>query len=378
MNVRALAEEARISRSVDLASVLARAEATSISRNIELASVLARAEATSISRSVDLASVLARAEATSISRNVELASVLARAEATSISRSVDLASVRVAEVARMVEPFRAVIASVSAWEASLTARIAELRKPWALLDHSDQSMMGFARLSRLSDAVHTAAPYSESVGELVANELGGGVEADPYDDTPSERDENAVKAGFNLELITFPPAAYSEVVVAAGFKFHFAPPPVPQAVESASPGAVFDPMHGAMLTGLEQRLRRIVEDRLSGLDGPNWFKHRVSGEVRKKCLARQEQERQADRPVFAPIQYADFMDLADIIGRSDNWSDAFKPIFRNKENFLVSLRRLHPIRKAIAHSRPLGRFDVLTLVSEATRIFSALEGQLVH
>ena len=179
MNVLALAEEARISRSVDLASVLARAEATSISRNIELASVLARAEATSISRSVDLASVLARAEATSISRNVELASVLARAEATSISRSVDLASVRVAEVARMVEPFRAVIASVSAWEASLTARIAELRKPWALLDHSDQSMMGFARLSRLSDAVHTAAPYSESVGELVANELGGGVEADP-------------------------------------------------------------------------------------------------------------------------------------------------------------------------------------------------------
>ena len=331
----------------------------------------ALAEAARISRSVDLANAR-------VAKGIARMNDRALAGAAEISRSVDLANAQVAEVARMVEPFRAVIASVSAWEASLTARIAELRKPWALPDHSDQSMMGFARLSRLSDAVHTAAPYSESVGELVAKELGGGVEADLYDDTPSERDENAVKAGFNLELIAFPPAAYSEVVVAAGFKFHFAPPPVPQAVESASPGAVFDPMHGAMLTGLEQRLRRIVEDRLSGLDGPNWFKHRVSEAVRNRCLSRQEQDRYDGRTIFPLIQYSDFMDLAEIISRSDNWRDAFKPIFRNKEDFLVSLRRLHPIRKAIAHSRPLGRIDVLTLVSEATRIFSALEGQLVH
>ena len=223
----------------------------------------------------------------------------------------------------MVEPFRAVIASVSAWEASLTARIAELRKPWALPDHSDQSMMGFARLSRLSDAVHTAAPYSESVGELVASELGVGVEADSYDDTPTRRDENTVKGGLNPELIAFPEGAYREVVSAAGFKFRDPAIPIPQAVESADPSSAFDPMSWAVLTELEQRLRHIVEERLSGLGGPNWFKHRVSEAVRKRCLDRQDEERQAGRPVFLPIQYADFMDLADIIKQSDNWRGAF-------------------------------------------------------
>ena len=281
------------------------------------------------------------------------------------------------ELARAVEPYRDAIASVSAWEATLTARMTALKIPWALRDHLDQSMMGFARLSRLSDAVHTPRPYSRPVRELVASELGAGVvESDQDEDTPIGRDENAVKAGLNPELIAFPTAAYSGVVLAAGFKFHLIPTPVPQAAESPDPGAVFDPMHGAVLTGLEQRLRHIVEERLSGLAGPNWFKHRVSGKVRKNWLDRQEQERQAGRPVFPPIQYADFMDLADVISQSDNWREAFKSIFQNKEDFLVSLRRLHPIRKAIAHSRPLGKSDVLTLVNEATRIFNALEIQV--
>ena len=277
-----------------------------------------------------------------------------------------------AELARAVEPHQAVFASISAWERSLDDRLAALKTPWVLRDRLDQSMRGFAHLSRLSDAVHTAAPYAGPVRELVASELGVGVEADSYDDTPTRRDENAVKGGLNPKLIAFPEGAYREVVSAAGFKFRDPAIPIPQAVESADPSSAFDPMSWAVLTELEQRLRHIVEERLSGLDGPNWFKHRVSEAVRKRCLDRQDEERQAGRPVFSPIQYADFMDLADIIKQSDNWRGAFKSIFQNKEDFSVSLQRLHPIRKAIAHSRPLGKSDVLILANEATRIFSAL------
>ena len=321
-----------------------------------------------------IASINAKLNAALLPMATKIASINAELNAALLPTATKIASIN-AELARAVEPYWAVIASVSAWEVSLTARMAALGNPWALQDRLDQSMRGFARLSRLSDAVHTSRPYSEPVGELVANELGVGVEADLYDDTPIERDENAVKAGFNPELIAFPTAVYSEVVLAAGFKFHFTPAPVPQAVESPDPGAVFDPMHGAVLIGIEQRLRHIVTERLSGLDGRNWFKHRVSEAVRNRCLDRQEQERQAcpRRPVFDPIQYADFMDLADIIGRSDNWREGFKSIFQNREDFLVSLKRLHPIRKAIAHSRPLGKSDVLILLNETARIFSALK-----
>ena len=319
-----------------------------------------------------IASINAELNAALLPTATKIASINAELNAALLPTATKIASIN-AGLARAVEPYWAVIASVSAWEASLTARMAALGNPWALQDRLDLSMRGFARLSRLSDAVHTSRPYSEPVGELVANELGVGVEADLYDDTPIERDENAVKAGFNPELIAFPTAAYSEVVLAVGFKFHFTPMPLPPTVESAVPGAVFDSMHGRVLTELEQRLRHIVEHRLSGLVGPNWIKHRVAEAVRKRWLERQGKDRDDGRPAFPPIQYADFMDLADIISQSDNWREAFKSIFQNKEDFLVSLRRLHPIRKAIAHSRPLGKSDVLTLVNEATRIFSALK-----
>ena len=350
-----------------------------IARRVDHAQLVEAGRLAQVARRVSHAQLVEAGRLAQVARRVSHAQLVEAGRLAQVARRVSHAQLveagRLAQVARRVERFHAAIASASAWEASLTARIAELKNAWTLQDRIEEAMMGFARLSRLSDAVHTAAPYSESVGGLVANELGVGVESDLlYDDTPSERDENVVKAGLNPELIAFPPAAYSEVVLAAGFKFHFTPTPVPQAVESPDPGAVvFDPMHGVLLTKLEQRLRHVVEEHLSRLDGPNWLKHRVSEAVRKRCLDRQKKERQAGRPVFAPIQYADFMDLADIISRSDNWREAFESIFQNREDFLVSLRRLHPIRRAIAHSRPLGKSDVLLLVSEATRIFRALE-----
>lgn len=72
------------------------------------------------------------------------------------------------------------------------------------------------------------------------------------------------------------------------------------------------------------------------------------------------------------------MDLADVIGQTNNWKQAFEPTFGNKDDLQVSLRRLHPVRLAIGHSRPLGRSDVLTLVSEATRVLRALGVNLLQ
>ena len=276
------------------------------------------------------------------------------------------------QLARIVEPWGSAFASGAAWEASLTARMATLQTQWALRDCLDQSVIGFAHLSRLSDAVHTEEPYSELVGELVNDELGDGVEAEEEDNSPASHDTAAIEAGLNPDLIAFPPSAYSKVVIAVGFNFRLPPSPMPQAVESADPDAVFDPIHGRVMTELEQRLRNIVEKCLKALDGEKWMKRRVHEQVRKRWLERQEEDRQAGRPVYPPIQYADFMDLADVIGRADNWRDAFEPIFRNRDDLMVSFRRLHPVRNALAHSRPLGRVYVLTLVSEATRIFNAL------
>ncbi|MCY4426447.1 MAG: Swt1 family HEPN domain-containing protein [Halieaceae bacterium] len=276
-----------------------------------------------------------------------------------------------ADLARTVEPYKGVITSLASWEKSLVARMELIKTSWVLPEHFEKSLIGFARLSRLSDAAHTEKPYSAPVVELVASELGDGLETFP-DNSASDRDAAAVCAGLNSELISFPTDAYNEVVLAAGFNFRFARLPAAQAVEPDDSGAVLDPAHWQVLTEVERRLRHTVEKTLTELSGPKWIRKRVAPSVRQGWEQRQEEERKAGRTVYKPIEYANFMELADVIGQTDNWRDGFEPIFRNRDDLIVSLRRLHPVRKAIAHSRPLSRYDILTLVNEATRIFGAL------
>ncbi len=147
---------------------------------------------------------------------------------------------------------------------------------------------------------------------------------------------------------------------------------VPQAIESSDPDAYFDPVFWDILTQVEQYLRSTIEKCLTKLSGSRWIKQRVPCDMRERWKQRQEEERSAGRPVYDLIQYADFMDLVSIIIKSDNWRDVFESIFKNKNEIQISLERLHPIRKSIAHSRPLTNFDILTLANEASRIFRAL------
>lgn len=152
---------------------------------------------------------------------------------------------------------------------------------------------------------------------------------------------------------------------------------MPQAIEAADPDAVYDSNHATLLSVLEQELRHLVEEKLRLIEGASWVKRRVSEPVRKQWAERQEEDRQSERPVYGLIHYADFMDLSDVITQSNNWREAFAIIFKNSEDLRVSLRRLHPVRKAIAHSRPLCRADVLLLVAEATGILKALGNPII-
>jgi Swt1-like HEPN len=280
-------------------------------------------------------------------------------------------------LALAVDPFAGAMKATAQWEASLTSRLALIDAAWARPSDLGISMVGFARIARLSDAVHVARPFSRAVSELLAEELGVGADPAP-DASPEERESAAIDAGLKSNLIAFPEPTYGQVVFAAGFHFRVGPTPVPVALEAADAGAVFDGNYSSVLIDVEQRLRQFVEQKLSGIEGGAWVKRRVAEPVRKRWSERQEEERDTGRPVYSLIQYADFMDIADIIGQGNNWKNVFAATFGNKEDLQVSLRRLHPVRKAIAHGRPLGRSDVLTLVSEATRILRALGVNLLQ
>ena len=148
--------------------------------------------------------------------------------------------------------------------------------------------------------------------------------------------------------------------------------PIPEAVESPDPDACFGPVFWCLLTNIEQHLRVTIEKNLTELSGSNWIRQRVPENMRKRWEQRQKEDRRTNRLVYSLIYYADFMDLVSIIIRRDNWREVFKSIFKSESEIQISLKRLHPIRKSIAHSRPLSKDDILTLASEANQILSAL------
>ena len=326
-----------------------------------------------IARSVEASRTVAAAAALAHSEEVKRLSSFGAAIARSVEASKFLAISD--SVVRMGEAYRNSIASTlkASSELRMGVQIVPLRSS-SMFDESDAR---FSRLSHLSHVVHSEEPFSPTVGMLLENEFGD-ISTPDLSDNADERDEAAMRAGLNPELIAFPRATYLRVLFNAGFRLSFASVPVPQAIEEPDAGAAFNSHHWQILNELEQRLRQVVEQRLKNLSGSNWTRQRVPQTVRERWLARQQEDRADGRSVYADIQYADFMDLADVITRRDNWREAFQSVFEDPNDITVSLRRLHPVRKALAHSRPLGRADVLTLVSEATRIFRALGMRVLH
>lgn len=310
-----------------------------------------------------------------LARNRELSvylqrsAVIDRALRSHFRREAETMTSLAGNLARVVDPFPGVFSSTSDWASSLTVRMNALKQAWMLPDNPSLSLVGFARLSRLSDAVHTLQPYSAPLGELVAEELGNGYSAGP-EDTEDDRDEAAVAAGLKPDLIAFPPSAYDTVTTVAGFAFHYdqMPPPKPEGIGEG--GAEYNLEHVRLFTEIRWRLRHVVEKTLSEKFGPKWLEQGVPRGMRRDWKKRREDDRKAMGRVYPWIQYANFMDLRTIICR--NWKNGFKPIFQSQNILNVSFQRLHSVRIAFGHGRPLCRAEVLFLVAEATHIFNVL------
>ena len=388
-------------RAAEASGAFAAAAALARSRELNRLASVGTALACAAEASGAFAAAAALARSRELNRLANVGSAFARvaeasgafAAAAALARSRELnrlASVGTA-LARSAEASRAAAISASiadmgdAYRSTIGSAIRESSRSITELKTRSQQSNGlfqrnairFTRLSNLSNIVHTEDPFSNSVAELLDRELGDANIAE-LSANANERDEAAMRAGLNPELIAFPRATYDRVLFSAGFTLSFASVPVPQALESPDIDATFNPQHWQLLNELEQRLRQEVEHRLEKLVGSHWAKQRIPQSVRRRWMDRQNQDRADGRTVYSAIQHADFMDLADVITRRDNWREAFQAIFRDPDDIAMSLRRLHPVRKALAHSRPLGRADVLTLVSEATRILRALGIEVLH
>jgi hypothetical protein len=266
-----------------------------------------------------------------------------------------------ATVAGIIRPYGQSMDAVGGWKRDLVDRMGVIPSAWALASDLEFSGMAFGELTRLGAVIRYDGPFSEETDEYVIEELGQLVAVD------ADADEDAREGAYSV-----PRPAYGGVLSAAGFSYRVPAAPVPVAVANGDGSAEFDPEFYAALTHLEQHVRRFVQTELMKLEGTAWLRRRVPEKLRTAWKDRQEEDRAGGRPVYEPIHYANFMDLADIICQTNNWSQAFVMHFKNPEAVRVSLLRLFPMRNGTAHARPRTQTDMLYLAAEADRLLRAI------
>jgi exonuclease VII small subunit len=105
---------------------------------------------------------------------------------------------------------------------------------------------------------------------------------------------------------------------------------------------------------LENKLRELIVNVL-GKSENWWDSEAIPNDVREKANQRKATDEKPwpwlEKGDFEPIFYVDFADYAKII--SKNWQTVFKEIFEDRQEIMLKLKELDPIRNAIAHSRPL-------------------------
>ena len=317
--------------------------------------------ARSLEESKAAAAVVERVRSEEVKRLSSIGAAIARSLEESKAAAAVVERVRSEEVKRL--------SSISAAVARSTEVLrAQANMATAALARSEETK----RLSRIGSTIsRSARAFDDFVPSARITHVGDVGTAEPGDGV-EDRNEIAIRSDLALPAAVFSRTTHGKLVFGARFEVSLASIPIPQITGSYESDTTFNPKYWQILTQLEQSLRQFVGQHLENLAGPNWIKQRVPQAIRKRWIERQEEDRVDGRPVFSAIQYADFMDLADVIAKGDNWRDAFQEIFRCKDEIRVSLSRLHPVRKAVSHSRPLSRADVLTLVGETTRIFRAM------
>ena len=278
-----------------------------------------------------------------------------------------------ANVASAIRPVQTLFDHKDAWHNSLVNRMSSIAVPWAMEQHLGVSVVGFARIARLSDLARSSDVFAGSSVEIFDDELGAPV---PYSDDVEDREAAAIEAGLNPEVIAFPDRAYPSVLISAGFEFQLENFDTIRSDRGDSSG-VFDPHHRTLFDQVQHRLRTVIETELRQLGGERWYRTRVSDDLRRRWEERRQKDQTDRGDSYDLIFYSDFMDLCQIVCQNNNWKEVFQRYFKSKEDFNVSCHRLSPVRNALSHGRPLVRSDQLTLFSEGTRILTALNSGTV-
>jgi len=131
-----------------------------------------------------------------------------------------------------------------------------------------------------------------------------------------------------------------------------------------------------ILKELETRLRECIHEKLENVS-ENWWKERVPKDVKDRAESRKKKNENQypwhKAKNLLLVFYIDFTDYIKIISRRNNWREAFREVFKDKQIISAKLRELEPIRNAIAHSRELNQTELSKLKLYSKDILSCIE-----
>jgi len=270
-----------------------------------------------------------------------------------------------------VKAFDTIAASQINWTTSLAAQIKNINRPWLHPEFSNLSVEGFAVISRLNTVVRSKNPFNDHAREIINEDLGSPIVIDEDADV-DERDEAHIEAGMNPSIAAINPPAFNDVLIETGFYFKAEFMPLPSTEGDSDPSGIFHPGNYAIIVSIEQNLRQFISTNMTEKYGSNWVQNRIASKLIAQWSDRKTAAIEAGQVPYDLIQYSNFNELKDIIVGRRNWQEVFSPIFKDKHHFATSMERLHPIRLALAHSRPIGKLEQVILMSEASIILRTL------
>lgn len=266
---------------------------------------------------------------------------------------------------------------------SLKAEVNGLSKPWVEAKTVFASIQAFSELQGIGIAVRSLPAFGGVLTDALRIDLGDWRTAPTYDPRkilePLARTELYLAQGLNRDL-----SAAADEAIAAGFKVaglavdYLTSPSLEQFVPSdASPSETAARRRMGMcfeiLWKLERELRDYIDRLMTAQYGNNWPRQRLAPAMLVDWKEKAEKLKAQGRPVERLIEVADFTDYVQIICRTDDFKLLFVAGFRSEAGSVrESFNRLMPLRLATMHARVVTKQDLLYLVSESTRLFSAM------
>ena len=127
------------------------------------------------------------------------------------------------------------------------------------------------------------------------------------------------------------------------------------------------------IDAFENALRAFVSAKLEAVAGPNWFKHRVPGDITTRAKERRREAIRSGEPQLSLIHYTDLGDLMGVILRRDNWGEIFEMVFDRAEGLKVDLERLNTHRRPTMHSRPIEPVQLCEIVLTICRLIGWMQ-----